>query len=140
MVVPLNKEKNYNSWMLEITQIPFNENYIQKCGTFTQWKTTQEAGRFLSSRAAWSTEWFPGHPGPYRDILSRKNKNKKQKNKKTKQNKKKTTQLFKIRISVFCFVFVILSRKMHGNRKYHPEWSNPDTTGDMYEYMVCTHW
>ena len=71
------------------------KNIYRKCGTFTQWKTTQEAGRFLSSRAAWSTEWFPRQPGPYREILSRKNKNK----------QKKTTQLFKMRISVFFFFF-----------------------------------
>ena len=64
------------------------KNIYRKCGTFTQWKTTQEAGRFLSSRAAWSTEWFPGQPGPYREILSRKNKNKKQ-NKQTNKNKQK---------------------------------------------------
>jgi hypothetical protein len=31
-----------------------------------------EAGRFLSSRPAWSTEWVPGQPGLYREILSRK--------------------------------------------------------------------
>ena len=64
------------------------KNIYRKCGTFTQWKTTQEAGRFLSSRAAWSTEWFPRQPGPYREILSRKNKNKKQ-NKQTNKNKQK---------------------------------------------------
>jgi hypothetical protein len=38
-----------------------------------------EAGRFLSSRPAWSTEWVPGQPGLHREILSRKT------NKKTKQ-------------------------------------------------------
>jgi hypothetical protein len=31
-----------------------------------------EAGGFLSSRPAWSTEWVPGQPGLYRDTLSRK--------------------------------------------------------------------
>jgi hypothetical protein len=36
-----------------------------------------EAGRFLSSRPAWSTKWVPGQPGLYRETLSRKNKNKK---------------------------------------------------------------
>jgi hypothetical protein len=29
-----------------------------------------EAGRFLSSRPAWSTEWVPGQPGLYRETLS----------------------------------------------------------------------
>jgi hypothetical protein len=40
-----------------------------------------DAGRFLSSRPAWSTEWIPGQSGLYREILSRKPKkqiNKKQ--------------------------------------------------------------
>jgi hypothetical protein len=40
-----------------------------------------EAGGFLSSRPAWSTEWVPGQPGLHRETLSRKTK-------KTKQNKK----------------------------------------------------
>jgi hypothetical protein len=35
-----------------------------------------EAGGFLSSRPAWSTEWVPGQPGLHRITLSRKNKNK----------------------------------------------------------------
>jgi hypothetical protein len=33
-----------------------------------------EAGRFLSSRPAWSTEWVPGQPGLYRETLSPTNK------------------------------------------------------------------
>jgi hypothetical protein len=33
-----------------------------------------EAGGFLSSRAAWSTEWVPGQPGLYRETLSQKKK------------------------------------------------------------------
>jgi hypothetical protein len=33
-----------------------------------------EAGRFLSSRPAWSTEWVPGWPGLHRETLSRKTK------------------------------------------------------------------
>jgi hypothetical protein len=36
-----------------------------------------EAGRFLSSRPAWSTEWVPGQPGLHRENLSRKPKKKK---------------------------------------------------------------
>jgi hypothetical protein len=39
-----------------------------------------EAGRFLSLRPAWSTEWVPGQPGPHTETLSQK---KKKKNKKT---------------------------------------------------------
>jgi hypothetical protein len=41
-----------------------------------------EAGGFLSSRPAWSTEWVPGQPGLHRETLSRKNKQ-------TKKTKKK---------------------------------------------------
>jgi hypothetical protein len=44
-----------------------------------------EAGGFLSSRSAWSTEWVPEQPGLHRDTLSRKTKNK--------QNKKVNTLL-----------------------------------------------
>jgi hypothetical protein len=36
-----------------------------------------EAGRFLSSRPAWSTKWVPGQPGLYRETLSQKKKKKK---------------------------------------------------------------
>jgi hypothetical protein len=38
-----------------------------------------EAGGFLSSRTAWSTEWVPGQPGLHRETLSRKTKKKKKK-------------------------------------------------------------
>jgi hypothetical protein len=50
-----------------------------------------EAGRFLSSRPAWSTEWVPGQPGLYRETLSRKTKPNQTKSNqnKTKQNKTK---------------------------------------------------
>jgi hypothetical protein len=46
-----------------------------------------EAGRFLSLRPAWSTEWVPGQPGLHRETLSQKTN--KQTNKKQKTNKKK---------------------------------------------------
>jgi hypothetical protein len=46
-----------------------------------------EAGRFLSSRPAWSTEWVPGQPGLYRKTLSQK----------TKENKSTTTKSLKIK-------------------------------------------
>jgi hypothetical protein len=36
-----------------------------------------EAGRFLSSRPAWFTEWVPGQPGLHRETLSQKNKKRK---------------------------------------------------------------
>ena len=46
-----------------------------------------EAGGFLCSRPAWSTERVPGQPGLHKEILSRKNKTKQKKNQKTKTNK-----------------------------------------------------
>jgi hypothetical protein len=51
-----------------------------------------EAGGFLISRPAWSTEYVPGQPGLYRETLpqKRKKQNKtKQTNKQTKQKRKK---------------------------------------------------
>jgi hypothetical protein len=56
-----------------------------------------EAGRFLSSRPAWSTEWVPGQPGLHRGFLktttttTKKNKNKKPK-KKQKRKKLRTNE------------------------------------------------
>jgi hypothetical protein len=44
-----------------------------------------EAGRFLSSRPAWSTEWVPRQPGLHRETLSHKNKIKNNNN--NKENK-----------------------------------------------------
>jgi hypothetical protein len=48
-----------------------------------------EAGEFMSSRPAWSTEWVPGQPGLYRETLSRKIKASKQTNKQIKNKTKK---------------------------------------------------
>jgi hypothetical protein len=48
-----------------------------------------DAGRFLSSRPAWSTEWVPGQPGLHRETLSQKTKTKKEKEKKRKEKKRK---------------------------------------------------
>ena len=45
-----------------------------------------EAGGFLSSKPAWSTEWVPGQPGLHRETLSRKT------NKQTKKTKQNTTK------------------------------------------------
>jgi hypothetical protein len=49
-----------------------------------------EAGGFLSSRPAWSTEWVPGQPGLHRETLSWKKPKKKKKKKKIAEWKKKT--------------------------------------------------
>ena len=43
--------------------------------TFNPTTREAEAGGFLSSRPAWSTEWVPGQPGLNRETLSRKTKN-----------------------------------------------------------------
>jgi hypothetical protein len=48
-----------------------------------------EAGGFLTSRPAWSTEWVPGQPGLHRETLFRENKNKK-KQQEQKQKKEHT--------------------------------------------------
>jgi hypothetical protein len=45
--------------------------------TFNPSTWEAEAGGFLSSRPAWSTECVPGQPGLYRETLSRKTKKKK---------------------------------------------------------------
>jgi hypothetical protein len=47
--------------------------------TFNPSTLEAEAGRFLSSKPAWSTEWVPGQPGLHRETLSRKNKKEKKK-------------------------------------------------------------
>jgi hypothetical protein len=58
-----------------------------------------EAGRFLSSRPAWSTERVPGQPGLHRETLS-------QENKQTKKNPKKQIRLVKGKNLTGVFVYV----------------------------------
>jgi hypothetical protein len=48
-----------------------------------------EAGEFLSSRPAWSTEWVPGQPELHKETLSRKTKTKTKQKQKQKQTNKK---------------------------------------------------
>jgi hypothetical protein len=50
-----------------------------------------EAGRFLSSRPAWSTKWVPGQPGLHKETLSWKTKKTKT-NKTNKQTNKQPPQ------------------------------------------------
>jgi hypothetical protein len=57
-----------------------------------------EAGRFLSLRPAWSTEWVPRQPRLHRETLSRKQK---QTNKQTKQNKQRKECH---RFLIICFI------------------------------------
>jgi hypothetical protein len=61
-----------------------------------------EAGRFLSSRPAWSTERVPGQPGLHRETLPRKNKTKQNKTKQNKTTKTKTKKKQKKFSFVFC--------------------------------------
>jgi hypothetical protein len=87
-----------------------------------------EAGGFLSSRPAWSTEWVPGQPGLHRETLSRK----------TKQNKK-----FLDFIYVFCLlVYVhhahaVLTKDREG-RLIHRNWSyRRNRTQDFWKSSKC---
>ena len=79
-------------------------------GKITHWKLTSgwavvaqafnpitweaEAGGFLISIPAWSTEWVPGQPGLHRETLSRTNETKQ--NKKQKQQTKKENLMFEL--------------------------------------------
>ena len=71
-----------------------------------------EAGGSLRSRPAWSTKWVPGHPGLYRNPVS---KNQTKPNQ-TKPNQAKPTQPIssnkqtnkqKIQNDLFCFYFCV---------------------------------
>jgi hypothetical protein len=66
------------------------------------WKA--EAGRFLSSRPAWSTNWVPGQPGLYRETLSQN---------KTKQNKTKQNKTKHYHVNFF-FEFVYIVDYLNG--------------------------
>ena len=46
-----------------------------------------EAGGFLSSRPAWSTEWVPGQPGLDRETLSQKTEEREKEREKNKQKR-----------------------------------------------------
>jgi hypothetical protein len=58
--------------------------------TFNPSTWEAEAGGFLSSRPAWSTEWVPEQPGLHRETLSQKNQ--KPNKQKIKQNKNQPTK------------------------------------------------
>jgi hypothetical protein len=61
-----------------------------------------EAGGFLSSRPAWSTECVPGQPELHRETLSRKTKNKN----KNKQTKNKELELSSYESILFSFTYL----------------------------------
>jgi hypothetical protein len=92
--------KVQSSWQWKWTIIrSVQPNLIQKnrspsqvvvAYTFNPSTCEAEAGRFLSLRPAWSTEWVLGQPGLYRETLSQKTKTNRQN--KNKNNKKKIKQ------------------------------------------------
>jgi hypothetical protein len=82
-----------------------------------------EAGRFLSSRPAWSIERVPGQPELYRETLSQTKQNKTKQNKtkqnKSKQNKKEKNKKKKENAKQQQGHLEIC-RQMDSTRKYHP--------------------
>jgi hypothetical protein len=87
-----------------------------------------EAGGFLSSRPAWSTEWVPGQPGLYRETLSRKQKQK-QKPKQTNKQKQKQKQTqkttfwsvpYKTTLKKTSFNFSVSKEKSHQKLTENP--------------------
>jgi hypothetical protein len=61
--------------------------------TFNPCTQEAEAGGFLSSRPAWSTNCVPGQPELYRETLSQKQTNKQTKNKPKKKKKERKSNL-----------------------------------------------
>jgi hypothetical protein len=65
--------------------------------TFNPSTREAEAGRFLSSRPAWSAKWVPGQPRLDRETLTKQNKTKQNKTKQLpppqKKEKRKETNI-----------------------------------------------
>jgi hypothetical protein len=78
-----------------------------------------EAGGFLSSRPAWSTEWVPGQPGLHRETLSQKNQKKK-----TKKKKKK-------KILYVCGVVCTHEHSFHGSQQMASKSPGAEVTGGL---------
>jgi hypothetical protein len=77
-----------------------------------------EAGKFLSSRPAWSTKWVPGQPGLYRETLSRKT-----------NQKKKTKILVQARLHTEC------------PRPHYSVWfEDHSITRELVGVHSCTFW
>jgi hypothetical protein len=72
--------------------IPWSKDVLSQWGmvvhAFNPSTREAEAGRFLSSRPAWSTKWVLAQPGIHRETLSRKTKQSKT-NQPNKQTNKK---------------------------------------------------
>jgi hypothetical protein len=66
----------------------YEQRWALVAHTFNPSTQEAEAGGFLSSRPAWSTEWVPGQPGLHRETLSGKNQPTNQPNKQTNKQTK----------------------------------------------------
>ena len=62
--------KGTNNWLLTKINILEKTCLAVVAHTFNPSTWEAEAGRFLSLRPAWSTEWVPGQPELYRETLS----------------------------------------------------------------------
>jgi hypothetical protein len=80
-----NTGSNISGWGWAVVAHAFNPS---------TWDT--EAGGFLISRPAWSTEWVPGQPGLHRETLSQKTKQNKKKTKKKIQAEEKNKTICKV--------------------------------------------
>jgi hypothetical protein len=78
--------------------------------TFNPSTWEAEAGGFLSSRPAWSTEWGPGQPGLHRETLSQKTKKKKKKKKKSYHHHWATNSNDNF---LYCLLFMCLKNNVH---------------------------
>jgi hypothetical protein len=54
----------------DLKKLRFSQAVVVHAFSPSTWEA--EAGGFLSSRPAWSTEWVPGQPEIHRETLSRK--------------------------------------------------------------------
>ena len=75
---------------LPIKRLHFELGVVVHAFNPSTWEA--EAGRFLSSRPAWSTKWVPVQPGLYRETLTRKTKPNQTKPKQQKQKTNKQTK------------------------------------------------
>jgi hypothetical protein len=85
--------------------------------TFNPSTREAEAGRFPSSRPAWSTNLVPGQPGLYRETLS-------QKNKQTNNNNNNKPKRWRLVSEKFLFIlgYVGSSRPVWDTRNSDDRW------------------
>ena len=77
------KYVTFNSHVLTLSR---NRSRAVVARAFNPSTWEAEAGGFLSSRPAWSTEWVPGQLGQHRETLSQKTKNKQTNKKQNRMN------------------------------------------------------